>query len=136
MKNFKTFFILIIGLGLINVLQAQNPIPSYNILVDQMANFQENVKANQIKKSNKGERTLKVVVKRKTDQDLCQAIVKVYSLDEQDVLGPYNVVCEELLSVEIDEREWGVMVQSDDNVYADVWIEEGGLKGGGDDLIP
>ena len=35
------------------------------------------------------------------------------------------MMCEDLLSVEIDDRAWGVMVQSDDHVYVDVWIEDG-----------
>jgi len=67
---------------------------------------------------------MNVVVRSGDSQDSCQATVWIYSLDEQDILGPYNVSCEELLSVEIDERDWGVVVQSEYHVYVDVWIEE------------
>jgi hypothetical protein len=53
------------------------------------------------------------------------ATVWVYSLDLQDIIGPYTVYGGETIYVDIDEREWGVIVQSEDHVEVDVWIEEG-----------
>jgi hypothetical protein len=55
----------------------------------------------------------------------CQATVCVYSLDGQTILGPYTVYGGEILSVPIDDREWGVYVESDDEITVDVWISTG-----------
>jgi len=38
------------------------------------------------------------------------------------VLGPYTVYAGETLDVEIDEREWGVLVQTTYEIQVDVWI--------------
>ncbi len=105
-------------------MQAQNPIPSYNVLVNGVEDFQEELQGTQEAGSSKGKRLLKTTVKRSSGKSSCEASALVYSLDKRDVLGPYTVNCEETLSVEIDERTWGVLVQSDDHVYVDVWIEE------------
>jgi len=40
-----------------------------------------------------------------------------------DTLGPYLVQCGETLTVEIDEREWGVLVETGSETLVDVWIE-------------
>lgn len=55
----------------------------------------------------------------------CTATVWVYSLDQTTVLGPYTVTCGQTLSVPIDERQWGVLVESEEEVIVDVWIEAG-----------
>lgn len=55
----------------------------------------------------------------------CTATVWVYSLDQTTVLGPYTVTCGQTLSVPIDERQWGVLVESEEEVIVDVWIETG-----------
>jgi hypothetical protein len=36
----------------------------------------------------------------------------------------------ETLTVEIDSREWGVLVQSEDHITVDVWISEATKKPG------
>ncbi|MCX6278497.1 MAG: hypothetical protein NT004_10405, partial [Bacteroidetes bacterium] len=53
----------------------------------------------------------------------CGATVWIYSLDGLDVLGPFSVLCSETLVTAIDERAWGVLVQSNDDIVVDVWIE-------------
>jgi hypothetical protein len=44
------------------------------------------------------------------------------------VLGPYTLTCDETLSVPIDDREWEVLVYSEDDVIVDIWIDEEALK--------
>ena len=100
------------------------PIPSYNVLVQTNAAFQETSIP-----TNKGKRNINVHPKplQSTDSSSCFCIVLIYSLDKQDVLGPYTVNCSETLTVPIDEREWGVLVTSDTPVEVSVWIDEGSL---------
>ncbi len=45
-----------------------------------------------------------------------------------DILGPYIMHGGETLMVEIDSREWGVIVQSEDHITVDVWISEATKK--------
>jgi hypothetical protein len=47
----------------------------------------------------------------------------VYSLDGETVYGPFTVYSGETLRVEIDDRECGVYVESNEDVIVDVWIE-------------
>jgi hypothetical protein len=63
------------------------------------------------------------ILPRASESPDCQAQVWLYSLDGLDILGPYTVLCGETLTVEIDDREWGVLVQTDAAVLVDVWIE-------------
>lgn len=58
------------------------------------------------------------------------ATVNLYSLDGLNVLGPYIMHGGETLMVEIDSREWGVLVQSEDHITVDVWISEATKKPG------
>ncbi|MEI7724456.1 MAG: hypothetical protein WCK09_05080 [Bacteroidota bacterium] len=117
-------FCVMISLYSIHSLNAQNPIPSYNFPVYQHANFQE-----QSRVQTKGDNCLEkrnVVVNTScvgSGISVCSATVWVYSLDGQTTFGPFTVYGGETLYVEIDEREWGVYVMSDDHVEVDVWIE-------------
>jgi len=96
------------------------PIPSYNVLVESSAIFQE-----MLPSFNKAKREIKVHIfpSHKSDSIPCLAEVTIYSLDHQTVLGPYTVNCGETLSVEIDDREWGVSVTSLIPVEVSVWID-------------
>lgn len=115
--------LLIVGLFLINKLGiAQNPIPSFNIPVYLIANFQEGLKD----AHPKGKKKIKVLGScGSVNKTTCQATVYAYSLDLQTILGPYTLNEGQTLSIDIDEREWGVLVQSDDHMTVSVWIEEG-----------
>jgi hypothetical protein len=110
------------------------PIPSYNVLVESSAIFQEMLPSN-----NKAKREIKVHIfpSHKSDSIPCFAEVTIYSLDHQTVLGPYTVNCGETLSVEIDEREWGVAVTSYNPVDVSVWIDTSSkLKERTESIIP
>ncbi len=95
---------------------AQFPIPSYDQSVKSRANFQES-------QSYRGRRNMNVKVKCVgiTSSATCQATVWIYSLDGQTVFGPYTVNGGETLTVEIDDREWGVLVQTNDEITVDIW---------------
>jgi hypothetical protein len=56
----------------------------------------------------------------------CGITVWVYTLDRQTILGPYSLSCDDVLSVEIDDRSWGALVEADTEVFIDVWIDDGG----------
>jgi hypothetical protein len=101
------------------------PIPSYNVLVDGNATFREDVHKPGFSKS-KQKRAMHIRVKPKGGTQLCQATVWVYSLDQSTILGPFTVNCGETLAVEIDDREWGVLAESEEEILVDVWITTGG----------
>jgi hypothetical protein len=103
------------------------PIPSYNVLVDGNATFRESVHKPGFNKS-KQKRVIHVSIKPKNGTQLCQATVWIYTLDQSAVLGPFTVNCGETLTVEIDDREWGVLVESEEEIITDVWITIGDSK--------
>ncbi len=124
MRTISLFlFLAIIFAG--ESVKAQYPIPSYNVAINYAATFQEIGSPISEFKASKGKRIANVKLKGSDSQSFCSARVWLYSMDQEIMLGPYSMMCEDLLSVEIDDRAWGVMVQSDDHVYVDVWIEDG-----------
>jgi hypothetical protein len=50
-------------------------------------------------------------------------IIYVYSLDGQTILGPFYLTGNETIYVDIDDRLWGVLVESESKVKVSVWIE-------------
>jgi hypothetical protein len=102
------------------------PIPSYNVTVDGYANF-----VNLHSGTNGGSRKQRQVIVhlRSTMQENqnCHATIWIYSKDQTTILGPYDVACGETLTVGVDEREWGVFVDSETAVIVDVWYGEGAL---------
>ena len=122
MKKAILIFVLLFVVASLQ-LQAKHPIPSYNVPLKNAANFQE--KHNNKMGSDFG-------AKYKRDLDVRTYVVPpshmpiiyvwVYSLDMRDVLGPFTMVGNDFLEVEIDGREWGVVTQCDDKVYVSVWI--------------
>ena len=124
--------ILLLGLLLFCAFEqtfSQYPIPSYNVTVKSKANFQEskvsgtsdNIQTNS--PLAKRDMEIKVNCSGLNSLGTCTATIWVYSLDGLTVLGPYTVEGGQGISVPIDYREWGVIVESDDNVAVDVWIE-------------
>jgi len=110
------------------------PIPSYNIPVTGFADFANQVSTNQqsfsLEKKQQcvpaGPRHIIIRISAVTDPgQSCQATVWVYSLDLTTVLGPYYLSCGDEISVPIDDRQWGVMVDSEDKVVVDVWYDDG-----------
>ena len=125
MRATVIFTIILLGTGILTA-KSQSiptyPIPSYNVLVNGITNF-ENILSQKDSCNN---------LKEKKDAHIhlnssslgnedCSATVWVYSLDQTTVLGPFQVNCGETLIVEIDEREWGVLVNSEEAVQVDVW---------------
>jgi hypothetical protein len=101
------------------------PIPSYDVTVNGLADFSSN--ANHLVPDSNSREKRQIIIRIRRSSELiydCSATVWVYSLDETSVLGPYQVNCDSLLQVDIDNREWGVLVQSVNEVIVDVWIDE------------
>jgi hypothetical protein len=118
------FFGIIFFLMALQSLKAQNPIPSYNFPVVVHANFQERRTESDQSRNCLGKRDVVVQTTCGSSTILnCSATVWVYSLDGETVYGPFTVYGGETLRVEIDDREWGVYVESNDDVIVDVWIE-------------
>jgi hypothetical protein len=123
-KILSVTFFLFAGFGITGVHSQLVPtytIPSYDITVNGYADFRENfndLRPNQ----TEGKRDVDVQVKSGTRSPDCQATVWVYTLDRNTVLGPYTLSCEDILQVEIDDNEWGVLVLSGADVNISVWI--------------
>jgi hypothetical protein len=100
------------------------PIPSYNIPVFGRALFQENVHPSN--DNTEGRRRVHIEVSsQKTPDTLTNPVtVWIYSLDHTTVLGPYSVNYGVTLTVDIDDREWGVMVESSQTVVVSIWISQ------------
>ena len=124
MKTLSWIFMLLM-LAFFGSARAQSPsfypIPSYNIAVEGSTDFQETFSVN-----SRGKRDINVHIHHKNllDTSFCSAVVYIYSFDLEDKLGPFTVNCGETLIQEIDERMWGVTVESEYAVVASVWINE------------
>lgn len=121
----KIIFILLLFFAFTaNSLNAQNPIPSWNVPVYYRANFMETAKMNtSFTKNSRGKRVLHVDAQTGGVTPSACGTVWVYSTDSLSVIGPLQLCSGESLSVDIDDREWGVLVESDDHLVLDVWIE-------------
>jgi hypothetical protein len=100
------------------------PIPFFNIPVFGRALFQENL--HPTNDNTEGRRRVHIEVSsQKTPDTLTNPVtVCIYSLDHTTVLGPYSVNYGVTLTVDIDDRDWGVMVESSVTVIVSVWITE------------
>ncbi|MEI6884572.1 MAG: hypothetical protein WCO02_08795 [Bacteroidota bacterium] len=130
MKNLILFSIFCF-MG-INLAYAQFPIPSYNAVVDDRATFIE--QSTNLKSVVNTDTQRKIQIKRhhstKTPGD--DVTFYVCSLDGQTTLGPYNIAPGQTISIDIDDREWGIVVFAAVEVVLDVWITEGNSPGGND----
>lgn len=104
-------------------------IPAYNVPVTQNTTFQQSIQI--FKERPNGDRarkTAQVDVETQnppSSPNSAIAVVQLYSLDGQDVYGPYNVYENETLEVEIDDRAWGVQVlEVMDDSEMSVWITD------------
>ena len=103
---------------------AQHPIPSYGVKVNPTAAFTE--------QSNCLLKAAGIMAKREINIKVtcsgtlsCNANIWIYSLDGQNIYGPFQVAGGETFTFPIDDREWGVLVESEDDVLVDVWIDNG-----------
>jgi hypothetical protein len=101
------------------------PIPSYNISVYGNVIFQED---NALYESSKGKKTIHVSAANSLlmTPDY-HGIFYVYSLDGQTTYGPYTIHFNETMSVEADDRLWGVRYESNCLMSVSVWVETGKL---------
>jgi len=112
-------FLLLLGSTLSGQVFPTYPIPSYNVAIGNYANFAPT--KGTVFYPAKAKKEINTAVRGAAGSS---ANVWVYSLDGQDVLGPYTVYAGETLSVDIDDRQWGVLVQSAHDIVVDVWISE------------
>jgi hypothetical protein len=98
------------------------PIPSFAVPVDSLALFVESGGNTTDQSKARKDGYVKVYTNR-PENPSCGASIFWYSLDGIDTLGPFSVSCGETLITSIDERAWGVLVVTEDEVLVDVWIE-------------
>jgi len=104
-------------------------IPAFNVPVTQNTSFRELKHGFKIDPAgSRARRTAHCDVETQTPPNASNAILAVvqfYSLDGQDVYGPYNIYESETLEVDLDDRDWGlqvIQVMEDSNMS--VWIAE------------
>ena len=123
-KLLSISILLIVAMGFYPS-NAQNiptyPIPSYNVEVNGYANFREGTVTHN-PDSPEEKRVVNVEVRIPAINQDCQATVWIYTLDYTTVLGPYTVNCNEPLSIPVDDREWGVLVETNEPLSVSVWF--------------
>ncbi len=122
MKNIY-ILILFIVVAFTNPVKAQYPIPSYDVSVYGKATFEENDRQ---QLSSEGSRRTRQLIVHTTivhmNASSPDILVWIYSLDGQNRYGPFTV-SNNYITFEIDFRQWGVLIFSDEEILADVWIE-------------
>lgn len=124
MKNALIFFVFLVIMTGTSFSQTIKPypIPSFGTAMDSMAVFIENGVNNSGPNKARKDGYVKVYT-NKPENPNCGAVIYWYSLDGLDTLGPFTVTCGSTVVTAIDERDWGVLVITDDEVLVDVWIE-------------
>jgi hypothetical protein len=107
--------------------KAVKPIPSYHSPMYGLANFQE--KHIPLKNGPKEKRDMNVQ-STVSGGGPKLAIVYVYSLDMATILGPFYLYGDDKITVQVDEREWGVFVLTDEqHMTVSVWSDKTGSGG-------
>jgi hypothetical protein len=121
MKNIYVLILFVIA-GFINPVKAQYPIPSYNVSVYDKATFEEN---EQLILSSASPCRMRQVIIHSTVVHMISSTpnisVWIYSLDGQNIYGPYPI-SSDYTYFEIDNRQWGVRIVTDQEILVDVWI--------------
>ena len=117
--------IVVLFFGGLNIMMAQfagiNPIPSYNFqMTTEYAGFEELEPVNQTRE--KRDMTVEVTSSSR-DETRISATVWMVKKNSTKVLGPYTIYVNELLSVEIDNGKWGVIIQCGSDINVSVWAE-------------
>lgn len=123
MKNLISMVLVVFIIFMTEKSNAQNyPIPSYDVTIIGKAVFLERIqscpeaqKMINVRKQCVGFTTIPEDVEPPTR-------IYIFSKDGINILGPYYLSCGETFSVPVDDREWGVLVDTDVEVYIDVWI--------------
>jgi hypothetical protein len=98
-----------------------NPIPSYNYqMTTQSAGFQESGSG-----ETREKRDMQVEITTSSDAmtDIF-ATVWIVKKNGTEVLGPFTVLCNEVLSVNLPKGKWGVVINCSWQVIVSVWIEK------------
>jgi hypothetical protein len=126
MKKIILISIILFFAGL-NGLMAQfanvNPIPTYNYqMTTGSAGFQEQGPYNQTREK----RDMNIEVTTSSDAMMTEIFATVFIVKKNgtQILGPYTVYCDEILSVELPGGQWGVAVNCSWNVLVSVWIDK------------
>jgi hypothetical protein len=119
-------FLMILTLGAGIHLQASKPIPSYNAKVSGSETFVENHQSNGNSAPDWVGKREMVIVAQVSGPVGTPVNIWVYSLDLQDILGPYILYDRGSITVEIDDRNWGVLIQCEYNVTVSIWSGDGG----------
>jgi hypothetical protein len=128
-KTMKKFILVFIALTIAVCFQAKavKPIPSYNSPLYNLANFQE--KQHNDKNGIKEKRDM-CVQSTTTGGGHTNATIWIYSLDFRTILGPFILTDNDKITVQVDEREWGVLVLTDAaHLSVSVWIDKEGSGG-------
>jgi len=127
MKKLLLITLALLFTGTMQLFSA-NPIPSYDVKVTNKANFQE--KNNNLFGSQPGKERRQMNIETSTASSTGNeagkgTTVYVYQLDGGKVLGPFFVAYGDQLTVEINDFEWGAVIELDKTgtkAIASVWI--------------
>jgi len=120
---FVAAFFIFVGL---NSLLAQNlpinPIPSYNVQLTSLNTAFQEPGLHGTPTREKREMDI-VISSSSTYSHDVSAKVWVVKDNGSIVLGPFRAFMDQVLAVQIDEGQWGVIIRCDMDVTASVWIE-------------
>jgi len=129
MKKVMFIFIACMLFAAIHKAAAQSsmsyPIPSYDVMVNGLANFEESGGTGSVNTDAK--KTISIISVGYNTLAPCNITICIYSLDGQYCLGPYTISCGQSFSIYVADRAWGVNVQTECAVEVDVFIGQGGL---------
>ena len=112
-------------LGIIISSYAQYPIPSYNVPVYPAAAFvDQTITPAVTKDAPMQKRRVVIQVSSSSPESTSNRVtVYVFRIDKSIILGPYYLNGDSPLYVDIDDQEWGVLVQAEYKVDVSVWFE-------------
>jgi hypothetical protein len=125
MKKILLFTMILLLAGT-TVLFAINPIPSYGTKVTFRANFQEKNNGTSPGEKERRQMNIQTSTASSGKSQGSVAVVYVYRLQGHKAKGPFYVHPGELLTVEINNKKWGVAMELLDpgaQMLANVWIE-------------
>ena len=126
----KKIFLLTISILMVTAVFAKakgaNPIPSYNVPVENKAYFQEDNSILGNYDPSKEKRDINVSNdgpggNRNVPVESSAVTVYIYRLDQSIVLGPFIVPAGETLTIPIDVYQWGVSTQTNNPTTVSVW---------------
>ena len=125
----KKIFLLTISILMVTAVfakaQGANPIPSYNVPVENKVYFQENNSILGNYNPNKEKRDMNVSNDgsggNKNVPESSAVTVYIYRLDQSVKLGPFIIPAGETLTIPIDLNQWGVYTQTNNPTNVSVW---------------